>query len=64
MAQQAAPVEGTTGGNTPLNERVSARRVAPAWLRRFMKNGAGVTGLIGVIIVLVMAFAAPLLAPH
>ena len=64
MAQQAAPVEGTTGGNTPLNERASARRVAPAWLRRFMKNGAGVTGLIGVIIVLVMAFAAPLLAPH
>jgi len=64
VAQQAAPVEGTTGGNTPLNERVSAGRVAPAWLRRFMKNGAGVTGLIGVIIVLVMAFAAPLLAPH
>ena len=39
-------------------------RPRPAWLRRFARNGAGMLGLVGVVLVLVMAFGAPLLAPH
>ncbi len=40
------------------------RRTRPAWLRRFTANTAGMIGLVGVVLVLVMAFGAPLLAPH
>lgn len=49
VVQRAAPVK---------------RRPRPAWLRRFARNGAGMLGLVGVVLVLVMAFGAPLLAPH
>ena len=49
VVQRAAPVKG---------------RPRPAWLRRFARNGPGMLGLVGVVLVLVMAFGAPLLAPH
>lgn len=68
MAQNATPVEGTAGGSTPASESRAEgpadRRSPPAWIKRFLRNGAGVAGLVGVVLVVVMALAAPLLAPH
>ena len=64
MSDSVTPVEGTTGGGPAVTKRGDARRGRPAWLKRFMRNGAGMIGLVGVVIVLVMALGAPLLAPH
>lgn len=36
----------------------------PAWLRRFSKDGAGITGLIGVVLVVAVALLAPVITPH
>jgi peptide/nickel transport system permease protein len=41
-----------------------ARRRLPDWLRRFLANGTGVAGFVGVVIVVAVALAAPALAPH
>ena len=48
--------------SAPVLEAAGASR--PAWLRRFTSNGAGVFGLVGVVLVLFMAFGAGLLSPH
>lgn len=44
--------------------QVGAQTTLPYWLRRFLRQPAGILGLIGVVAVLVVSVMAPLLAPH
>lgn len=39
-------------------------RPRPAWLRRLLRNRAGLLGLVGALLMVVLALFAPLLAPH
>src|SRR5690606_12596239 len=48
--------------SAPVSKAVGAAR--PAWLRRFTRNGSGMFGLVGVVLVLLMALGAGLLSPH
>lgn len=40
------------------------RRKPPTWVKRFLRNRAGVAGLIGVVVLVVVSVFAPVLAPH
>jgi len=54
----ASPLSATTSG------RVGSSNARPAWLRRFFANRSGTVGLVGVVLIVVVSLAAPLLAPH
>ncbi len=47
-----------------LSHPSKAKGARPAWLRRFLRNRAGLLGLAGVLVVVVVSLFAPLLAPH
>lgn len=42
----------------------TSKRGAPAWLRRFLRNKAGLFGLFGVVLVIAVSLLAPVIAPH
>ena len=60
----ALAVDGAGGAGPAPGARRGARRAPAGWVRRFLANGAGVVGLVGVTLVVAVALAAPVLAPH
>ena len=54
---------GGAAGAEPPVARLE-RRAPAGWARRFLANGSGMIGLAGVVVVVVVALAAPVLAPH
>lgn len=44
--------------------RVGAQTTLPFWLRRFLRQPAGILGFVGVVSVIIVSLLAPLLAPH
>ena len=60
----ALAVDGAGGAGPAPGARRGARRAPSGWVRRLLANGAGVVGLVGVTLVVAVALAAPVLAPH
>jgi peptide/nickel transport system permease protein len=44
--------------------RVGAQTALPFWLRRFLRQPAGILGFVGVVAVIIVSVLAPFLAPH
>lgn len=54
----ALAVDGAGGAGPAPGARRGARRAPSGWVRRFLANGAGVVGLVGVTLVVAVALAA------